>query len=218
MNMWITHLSGCFMSPALGNPQLLFIIGKWGIHWVVYKGGLLDYICAQPAQAPARPLSYQTFREFCVKMHTRQYDDDGAIVRDHMLDAFTNACSRDECIQHCINFLETRLALRPRAFYIGITHSDSFRWGCQKGIDGASFSGHKWDRDRKYTCMFVLLKCRGWDLSRLVEETVVDYVYSGRLVLTTPIPAVHLIINKKDTPAGTLSLGPDGEHYVYCCV
>ena len=185
---------------------------------MVYKGGLLDYIFAQPAQAPARPLSYQTFREFCVKMHTRQYDDDGAIVRDHMLDAFTNACSRDECIQHCIHFLETRLALRPRAFYVGITHSDSFRWGCQKGIDGASFSGHKWDRYRKYTCMFVLLKCRGWDLSRLVEETVVDYVYSGRLVLTTPIPAVHLIINKKDTPAGTVSTGPDNENYVYCCV
>ena len=217
MNMWITHLSGCFMSPALGNPQLLFIIGKWGIHWVVYKGGLLDYICAQPAQAPARPLSYQTFREACVKMHARQYDDDGAIVRDHMRDAFTNACSRDECIQHCIYFLETRLALSPRAFYIGITHSDAFRWGCQKGIDGASFNGHKRDRYRKYTWMFVLLKCRGSDLSRHVEETVVDYVYSGRLVLTTPIPAVHLIINKKDTPAGTLRLGPDDEHYVYYC-
>lgn len=152
-------------------------------------------------------------------MHTRQYDDDdGAIVRDHMRDAFTNVCSRDECMQHCIDFLEARLALRPRAFYIGISHSDTFRWVCQKGIDGASFNGHKWDRFRNFRFMFVLLKCRGYDLSRFVEEGIVDYIYSGRLVLTTSIPAVHLIINKKDTPQGTLCLGPDGEHYVYCCI
>ena len=187
---------------------------------MVCKGGFLDHVFrSNHVVAPTRPLTWAVWAEHCAKEHVHESDAGGEIDWDDVQDSCKYAAldSFAQNLQHCIKFLEGRLKLARRKFYIGVTHCPIYRWS-HVPTPKETLIGHKWDRRHRYRVMYVLLKCRGCEKARGVEEALVLMVHDGGIKLPDPgIPASQLIINQRLTPRGPLRDGPDCVFYVYLC-